>query len=48
MEMPAPDTKMQTAPALAKDVPEHDPPAPTRIPAIIVGVVIAAVAALSI
>src|SRR6478735_6296857 len=48
MEMPAPDTKMQTAPALAKDVPEHDTPAPTRIPAIIVGVVVAAVAALSI
>ena len=46
--MPAPDTKMQTAPALAKDVPEHHAPAPTRIPAIIVGVVVAAVAALSI
>ena len=46
--MPAPDTKMQTAPALAKDVPEHHAPAPTRIPAIIVGVVVAAIAALSI
>ena len=46
--MPAPDTKMQTAPALAKEVPKHHPPAPTRIPAIIVGVVVAAVAALSI
>ena len=48
MEMPAPDTKTQTAPALAKDVPKHHAPAPTRIPAIIVGVVVAAVAALSI
>ena len=26
--MPTPDTKTQTAPALAKDVPEHDPPRP--------------------
>jgi HlyD family secretion protein len=48
MEMPAPDTKMQTAPALAKEVPKHHAPAPTRIPAIIVGVLVAAVAALSI
>src|SRR6478735_6910202 len=48
MEMPAPDTKMQTAPALAKDVPEHDTPAPTRIPAIIVALVVVAVASLSI
>ena len=48
MEMPAPDTKTQPAPALAKDVPKNHAPVPTRIPAIIVGVVVAAVAALSI
>jgi HlyD family secretion protein len=48
MEMPAPDAQTQAAPAPAKEVPKHHRPAPTRIPAIIVGVVVAAVAALSI
>jgi HlyD family secretion protein len=48
MEMPAPDAQTQAAPAPAKEVPKHHAPSPTRIPAIIVGVVVAAVAALSI
>jgi HlyD family secretion protein len=48
MEMPAPDAQTQAAPAPAKEVPKHRTPASSRIPAIIVGVVVAAVAALSI
>jgi HlyD family secretion protein len=48
MEMPAPDAQTQAAPAPAKEVPKHHAPSTTRIPAIIVGVVVAAVAALSI
>jgi HlyD family secretion protein len=48
MEMPAPDTQTQAAPAPAKEAPKHRAPAPTRIPGIIVGLVVAAVGALSI
>jgi HlyD family secretion protein len=48
MEMPAPDTQTQAAPAPAKEAPKHRAPAPSRIPGIIVGLVVAAVAALSI
>jgi HlyD family secretion protein len=48
MEMPAPDAQTQAAPAPAKEVPKHHAPSPPRIPAIIVGVVVAAVAAVSI
>ena len=48
MDVPAPDTRTQAAPAPAKEVPKQRGPAPSRIPGIIVGVVVAAVAALSI
>jgi HlyD family secretion protein len=46
MEMPAPDAPTQAAPAPAAEVAKHR--APTWIPGIIVGLVVAAVAALSI
>jgi HlyD family secretion protein len=46
MEMPAPDAPTQAAPAPAAEVPKHR--APPWIPGIIVGLVVAAVAALSI
>jgi HlyD family secretion protein len=48
MDTPAPDASTQASPAPAKEVPHHRAPASSRIPGIIVGVVVAAVAALSI
>jgi HlyD family secretion protein len=48
MEMPAPDTQAQAAPAPAKEAPKHRAPTTSRIPGIIVGLVVAAVASLSI
>ena len=48
MEMPAPNSQTQAAPAPAEEVPKHRAPAPSRMPGIIVGLVVAAVAGLSI
>src|SRR5499433_608927 len=57
MEMPTPDARTPAAPEPpregappppSREAPRRPPPAPTRVPSIIVGVVAAAVAALSI
>src|SRR5947199_8857787 len=48
MEMPASDAETQAAPGPAREVPKHRALAPSRIPGIIVGLVVAAVAGLSI
>src|ERR1700726_3516449 len=48
MEMPTPDSQAEAAPAQPKEAPKHRAPASTRVPSIIVGLVVAAVAGLSI
>jgi HlyD family secretion protein len=48
MEMPSPDVETRAAPEPPREKPEKRAPAPTRVPSIIVGIVAAAVAALSI
>jgi HlyD family secretion protein len=52
METPTPDTKAQAAPTppddAGKALPKVRPPAPTRVPSIIVGLLVAAVVGLSI
>jgi HlyD family secretion protein len=48
MEIPTPDAETQAAPEPPREKPEKRAPAPTRVPSIIVGIVAAAVAALSI
>jgi HlyD family secretion protein len=48
MEMPNPEVQTQGAPEPPGDVTKHPPPSPTWLPSIIVGLVIAFVAALSI
>src|SRR6516225_4136512 len=48
MDMPTPDAQTEAAPEKPVEAPKNPPPASSRIPSIIVGVVIAAVAGLSI
>ena len=48
MKMPTPDTPTKTAPEPPKEVPKARPPASGRIPSVIVGVVVAVIAGLSI
>jgi HlyD family secretion protein len=48
MEMPTPDARTEAAPGPPKETPKDRAPASARVPAIIVGVVVAAVAGLSI
>ena len=48
MEIPAPDTPTQAAPERPKEAPKVHPPPSGRIPSVIVGVVIAVIAGLSI
>ena len=48
MEIPTPDAETQAAPEPPREKPEKRATAPTRVPSIIVGIVAAAVAALSI
>jgi HlyD family secretion protein len=48
MKMPTPDTPTKTAPEPPKEAPKARPPASGRIPSVIVGVVVAVIAGLSI